>query len=152
PALRPGPALDEGASAKGHENRPIMADRTIFIAPSSARMPPRLTTRLEGRAFGVWQCLQSLPIDLEQWSVRQLIAPVSQPPRPGYLRIHIFGPSASFRPWMGNLTIASKCEDRGAGGTTCQSTDASGGPSGSAPRSDSWLVQHWHQLSGRIHR
>jgi hypothetical protein len=54
--------------------------------------------------------LHFLRIDVGQWSVRQLIAPVSQPPRPGYLRIHIFEPSASLFALDGELAVASKCQ------------------------------------------
>jgi len=61
--------------------------------------------------------LHSLRINLDQWSVRQLIAPVSQPPRLGYLRIHIFEPSASLF-WLGwgarfriQVPIAAKQEE-----------------------------------------
>lgn len=62
-AANPRSAMDEGASAKGHENGLIIVDRVIFYWSELLPELPRLTTRLEKATALASAMLHCRPID-----------------------------------------------------------------------------------------
>jgi len=59
-AANPRSAMDEGASAKGHENGLIIVDRVILYWSELLPEPPRLTTRLQ-KATALGSVMPALP-------------------------------------------------------------------------------------------